>query len=196
VSGQLAAPSIGSEVGFTKTFVTAQSFRTLPRGNRFVLAGQARLGLANGFGRTVQVTGPNGEFETEVLDDLPASERFYGGGDTTVRGFALDTLGTPDTIDEDGFPLGGNAIVIFNAELRALVRGPFSAVGFLDIGNVFRRASDVRLGDLRSAVGFGVRYRSPVGPIRVDLGFKTHPEVVAGRLERRTALHITLGQAF
>jgi outer membrane protein insertion porin family len=196
VSGQLAARSIGSEVGFTKTFITAQSFRTLPRGNRFVLAGQARLGLANGFGRTVQITGPNGEFETEVVDDLPASERFYGGGDTTVRGFALDTLGTPDTIDKDGFPLGGNAIVIFNAELRALVRGPFSAVGFLDVGNVFRRASDVRLADLRSAVGFGVRYRSPVGPIRVDLGFKTHPEEVAGRRERLTALHITLGQAF
>jgi outer membrane protein insertion porin family len=196
VSGQLAAQRIGSEVGFAKTFVTAQSFRTLPGGNRFVLAGQARLGLANGFGRTVQVEGPNGEVEFEVIDDLPASERFYGGGDTTVRGFALDTLGTPETIDEDGFPLGGNAIVIFNAELRALVRGPISAVGFLDIGNVFRRASGVRLGDLRSAVGFGLRYRSPVGPIRVDLGFKIHPEVVAGRRERPTALHITLGQAF
>jgi outer membrane translocation and assembly module TamA len=131
-----------------------------------------------------------------VVDDLPASERFYAGGDTTVRGFALDTLGTPDTIDKDGFPLGGNAMIIFNAELRAVVRGPFSAVGFLDVGNVFRRASDLDLTELRSAVGFGVRYRSPVGPIRVDLGFKVHPEEVAGRRERLTALHITLGQAF
>ena len=70
-------------------------------------------------------------------------------------------------------------------------------VGFIDTGNVFARASDIDLGELRSAVGFGIRYKSPIGPIRVDVGFKTHREdIVAGTPESLMALHISLGQAF
>jgi outer membrane protein insertion porin family len=196
LSGQLAARIIGSEVGFAKTFVTLQGFHALSPMSRFVLAGQARLGLSAGFLRTVEVTSSEGEVTTEVVDDLPASERFYGGGDTTVRGFALDRLGTPDTLDTDGFPLGGNAIVILNAELRAPLRGPIGAVGFVDIGNVYRRVPDVRVADLRGTYGFGLRYVSPFGQIRVDLGFKMSREEIAGGRERLTALHISLGQAF
>ena len=83
-------------------------------------------------------------------------------------------------------------MTIFNVELRFPVRGGLGLVGFLDSGNVFALTTDMDLGQLRSAVGFGVRYASPVGPIRVDLGFK------ADRLgsERLTALHVSLGQAF
>src|SRR5262249_38309575 len=128
--------------------------------------------------------------------DLPASERFFAGGDTTVRGFALDRLGTPQTIDTEGFPIGGNGVVIFNAELRTPVRGNLGVVGFIDTGNVFAHTSDIDFGELRSAVGFGLRYKSPVGPIRLDLGFKVHREEIAGSREPLTALHISLGQAF
>ena len=133
-----------------------------------------------------------------VVQQLPASERFFAGGDTTVRGFALDQLGiTGKTIDETtGLALGGNALVIFNGELRMPVRGGVSVVGFLDAGNVFARATDIDLGALRAAAGFGVRYRSPVGPIRFDLGFKLRREERAGRREGLTAVHISLGQAF
>ncbi len=68
---------------------------------------------------------------------------------------------------------------------------------FVDAGNVFARASDLDLTELRPAAGFGVRYRSPIGPVRVELGFNLdRRELVPGTLERRSVLHISLGQAF
>ena len=187
-NAQLAARSIGSEVGFLKGYLTGQAFRRLPVRARVVLATSARFGLATGFPR--EVTSALGE--VNVGRDLPASERFFAGGDTTVRGFARDQLGTPETIDQDGFPIGGNALAIFNAELRVPVHGSLGLVGFLDAGNVFALTTDLDFRQLRSALGFGVRYASPVGPIRVDLGFKANRQ----GSEPLTAVHITLGQAF
>ena len=86
--------------------------------------------------------------------------------------------------------------MILNAELRVPTTRGLGIVGFVDTGNVFYRTSDIRLGDLRGSLGFGVRYKSPIGPIRVDLGFKLQRNVIAGKREPLTALHITLGQAF
>jgi outer membrane protein assembly complex protein YaeT len=199
VSGniQLAARRIGSEVGFAKTFLRAQVFRIVPGASRIVFAGNASIGMATGFPREVVVVDAEGQPSAQTVEDLPASERFFAGGDSgPVRGFSLDSLGTPATLDKDGFPIGGNAALIFNAELRATVRNNVQAVGFLDAGNVFARTSDLDLSAVRSAVGFGVRYKSPVGPIRVDLGFKMNREEIAGRREGLTALHISIGQAF
>jgi outer membrane translocation and assembly module TamA len=204
-NGELAAPAIGSEVGFFKSFLTAQLFRTLPGGRGTVLATSVRLGMASGFPRTIVQTDQAGEPlldadgrpATEVVKDLPASERFFAGGDTTVRGFPLDQLGTRDTLDKDGFALGGNALLILNAELRIPVRGSIGVVGFLDAGNVFSRTTEIDLGALRSAAGFGVRYQSPIGPIRIDLGFKLRRhDLAAGVREKPMAIHISLGQAF
>ena len=133
----------------------------------------------------------------ETVRELPASERFFAGGDTTVRGFALDQLGTADTIGTGGFAIGGNALLIFNAELRLPVRGGLGVVGFFDAGNVFKQTSAIDLGEMRSSLGFGVRYKSPVGPIRVDVGFKTQRRALStGVREDATAVHISLGQAF
>jgi outer membrane protein insertion porin family len=189
-NAQLAARTIGSEVGFVRSYLTAQLFRLLPRSHATVFGASARLGMAAGFPQAgtlaADPTQPN----------LPASERFFAGGDTTVRGFALDQLGSPATI-KGGFPIGGNAVVILNAELRVPVHGGFGVVGFVDTGNVFARTANIDLGQLRSSVGFGARYRSPVGPIRVDLGFKVNrQEIVPGTLESPRALHVSLGQAF
>ncbi|OFW30574.1 MAG: hypothetical protein A3H97_05780 [Acidobacteria bacterium RIFCSPLOWO2_02_FULL_65_29] len=204
-NAQLAARRIGSEVGLAKSYLTAQLFRRVPRTNDIIFAASARLGTAVGFPRDVAlvdddgraVRGPDGQPIVETIKDLPASERFFAGGDTTVRGFALDQLGTPRTIDQNGFPIGGNAVVILNGELRVPLFGGVGVVGFIDTGNVFARTADIGLGQLRSTVGFGVRYRSPVGPIRVDVGFKTRrQELVAGTPEQRYAVHISLGQAF
>ena len=179
-----------------KSFFTAQLFRTLPHTNRIVFAGDARLGLATGFPRDLVTTGADGQIVIDEVRDLPVSERFFAGGDTTVRGFALDALGRPDTI-VGGFPNGGNGLVIFNAELRVPVWSALGAVVFLDTGNVFARVSDINLGELRSAVGVGLRIKSPVGPIRIDVGFKLHREFIPQQgLEGRTALHISFGQAF
>ncbi len=189
-NGQIAARRIGSEVGFAKTFLTGQVFRTLPGARRTIVAAAVRVGLAAGFQGDV---GP----VAVSLRDLPASERFFAGGDTTVRGFALDQLATVATIDANGFPIGGNALVILNAELRIPVVGGFGVVGFFDAGNVFARSSDVNVADLRGSLGFGVRYKSPLGPIRIDWGFKLDRlEFASGVREPLTALHISLGQAF
>jgi outer membrane protein insertion porin family len=189
---EVASRGLGSEVGFIKTFLQGFSYHGLPRARAAVLALGARIGLASGFARNVTRNGQN-----ITVKDIPASERFYAGGDTTVRGFTLDRLGTPDTIDQDGFPRGGHAMIVLNAEARIPVRGGLGAVTFIDGGNVFGLVGDMDLTRLRGAVGFGFRYRSPVGPIRVDLGFKLDRRLLpTGELERPTALHISLGQAF
>jgi outer membrane protein assembly complex protein YaeT len=206
-NGQLAGRSIGSEVGFAKSYFTAQLFRTVAHTDHVVLAGQARLGLATGFPRTVESVMYVGERPATVastIEDLPLSERFFAGGDTTVRGFALDALGVHhvptqpnDTIDRDGLPRGGNSLVIFNGEVRAPVRWGLGVVAFADAGNVFAHVQDLDLSEIRGAVGVGLRYKSPIGPLRLDWGFKLHRNVVAaGMLESRSEIWISFGQAF
>ena len=202
---ELALRPLGSEVGFAKTFLQGFIYRQIPSSRRMVLAGGARLGLGTGFPRDAPVPGPDGEPIlgedgqplTRRVRDLPASERFFAGGDTTVRGFQRDRLGRPDTLDRDGTPIGGHAEIILNGEVRVALWKDVGAVGFLDTGNVFAIVNDVRLGDLRAGAGFGIRYKSPVGPIRFDFGFKlgtlqTYPTY----REDRFALHISIGQAF
>ena len=191
---ELAARRIGSQVGFIKTFLQGFTYRQLPGPRNFVAVFGARVGLAAGFPRIVVRDDLSG---TIVVDDLPASERFYAGGDTTVRGFALDRLGTPETIDPAGFPKGGQGLAVLNAELRIPVRGVLGMVAFVDAGNVFPTVDEMDIGDLRASVDVGMRYRSPVGPIRVDLGLKLDRRMLpTGQRERPTALHISLGQAF
>jgi len=86
---------------------------------------------------------------------------------------------------------------VLNSELRVAVTKRVQGVGFVDAGNVVARASDLDLFDLRTAAGFGIRIGTPVGPIRLDLGFKLdRRELSPGRLERRSIWHISLGQAF
>jgi len=202
---ELAARVVGSEVGFVKTFVQGFTYHRLPAARRTVLALGARVGAAHGFRRSVPRFAPDGEPIrddegvpiVDVVQDLPASERFFAGGDTTVRGFSLDRLGTDATISPTGFPTGGNGLIVLNGELRVALFGGLGAAGFLDAGNVFLRATDLDLGRLRAAAGFGFFYRSPIGPIRLDLGFKLdRRELSPGRLERRSVLHLSFGQAF
>jgi outer membrane protein insertion porin family len=194
-TGQLAARAIGSEIGFVKTVITAQAFRIVPRTNRVVFATNARLGLASAFPRgVIDSTG-----ELELTRSLPQSERFYAGGDTTVRGFALDRVGSrhvpalpTDTLDENLLPIGGNGLIIVNAELRTPVTRALGVVGFLDAGNVFAGVRNIDVTDLRGAVGGGVRYRSPFGPIRFDIGFKVDRQPGEGP----SAWFVSFGQAF
>jgi outer membrane protein insertion porin family len=196
LDGELAARRIGSEVGFFKTFLQGFAYRRIAPG-RTIAAFGARVGLATGFPRTIVTVNADGQPVTQIVDDLPPSERFFAGGDTTVRGFTLDRLGRPDTIDANGFPKGGHGLIVLNAELRTPLRGSLGAVTFLDVGNVFAHVNDINLTQLRAAVGVGFRYKSPIGPIRVDLGLKLDRRVLPnGDRERPTALHISLGQAF
>ena len=194
----VAGRRIGSEVGFAKTVMQGSVYRRWPGSRRIIIAAGVQLGLARGF--------PLEGVVTDNGPTLPASERFFAGGDTTVRGFALDRLGddashaapgTEPTIDQDGFPKGGNALIVLNSEIRFPVWRDLGAVAFLDAGNVFDRVASLDLGRIRGGAGFGIRYRSPIGPIRVDLGFKLDRRRLAnGERERLTALHVSIGQAF
>jgi outer membrane protein insertion porin family len=189
-TADLSTRAIGSEVGFIKTYLQGFYYRQLPVPRRMVVALGARIGMAHGFSREV-----NGN----IVNGLPASERFFAGGDTSVRGFALDRLGNERTISSTtGFPTGGNSVVVLNSELRAHLFGGFHGIGFFDAGNVFPLASDLDLIDLRPAAGVGLAFKSQrIGLARVDLGFNLSPkEFVPGSRERRWVIHFLLGQPF
>jgi outer membrane protein insertion porin family len=200
----IAARVVGSEVGFLRSFIQTFVFRPLPTRRRIIFAGAARLGLGRGFPKEVvvldeagnPVPGPDGQPVTATVRDIPASERFFAGGATTVRGFALDRLGTPDIIDSDGFSKGGDALLVLNAELRVAVTRDIGVAGFLDAGNVFPRTADLRFGEIRPASGLGLRYKSPLGPLRFDVAFNLSRRFAGEKLESPRQYWITLGQAF
>lgn len=139
---------------------------------RVVYAGGVRLGLARGLGSPV-----------------PASERFYAGGSTTLRGFEQNAVGP---VGLDGIPAGGDALFVINNELRFPLVSIFDGVVFTDIGNVFRRVSDFSLADLRESAGVGVRVRTPWFLLRGDYGVVLDQR--AG--ERRSRFYFSIGQAF
>jgi outer membrane protein insertion porin family len=111
---------------------------------------------------------------------VPLPERFFAGGNTTNRGFPENQAGPRDPIT--GFPLGGDAFLFFGTELRfPLVGKTLGGVLFHDMGNVYDSLSDVsfrfKQRDRQDftymvhSAGIGLRYRTPIGPVRVDLGY-------------------------
>ena len=194
--GTVAARGLGGQVGFIKSYLQGAWFARLPRARSVIFATRAAAGLADGFPREVQPLDDQGNplpGGPVVVEDLPASERFFAGGDTTIRGFALDRVGAANTITDQGFPRGGNAVLILNAELRVPVWRDIGAAFFVDGGNVFNRVTEFDFGDLRGGAGFGLRYRSPLGPVRLDLGFRMDTREFDGR---SPVLHFSIGQAF
>ncbi len=153
---------------------------------------------------------------------VPIAERLYGGGSTSHRGFPDNGAGPRDATT--GFPLGGNALLFHSTELRfPLIGDNIGGVLFHDLGNVYSDISSISfrvhqrsLTDFNymvHAAGFGIRYRTPVGPIRVDLAYSINPpsfnglegtyqDLIAGTATRQlqTVSHfqffISIGQAF
>ena len=199
VDTDLALAALGSEFGFVKTFAQGFLYRQLPTKRRMIVALGARVGVASGFTNITQnleVDSANITVNQDVRL-LPASERFFAGGDTTVRGFSLDRLVNRKTVAQNGFPIGGNSVVILNAELRSHLFGIVQGVGFIDAGNVFLLATDFGLFDVRPAAGFGIRINTDFGPIRFDLGFNLNPQVFGDApRESRTVFFVSIGQAF
>jgi outer membrane protein insertion porin family len=105
-----------------------------------------------------------------------------------VRGYPPNSLGEADLFG----PRGGHALLILNQELRFPIYRWVRGVGFVDAGNVFPRASDLRVTDLSIGVGWGLRLATPVGLIRVDLGVPLSRD--DGR--RSPRFHFSLGQMF
>jgi outer membrane translocation and assembly module TamA len=103
-------------------------------------------------------------------------------------------------LTESGQPIGGLSVVEGSTEVRVPVGAKLSAVGFLDAGSVGRLPWRIDPDGLRVAVGPGLRYDTPIGPFRFDLGYQLTPIeglLVKGRPEgRRWRAHISIGQAF
>jgi outer membrane protein assembly factor BamA len=164
---------LGGDANFVKTRLETHWFLDwLPP---TVLALSARLGLA---------TALAGD------DSLPIEERFFAGGATTVRGYRERRLGP---VDATGNPTGGNGLAVFNVEWRFPIWRWVGGTVFVDTGAVTTDAADLGLDDFRSGVGGGLRVSTPVGPVRVDLGYPLN------RIEaedRQFRLYFSIGHPF
>jgi outer membrane protein insertion porin family len=121
--------------------------------------------------------------------NVPSNVRFFAGGAGSIRGFLFNRVGP---LDSSGNPLGGSSLLEGSLELRFPLTDSFSGALFVDFGNVWSTPFTYRLDDLRYGVGPGIRYLTPVGPLRLDLGF-----VVDRREgERSFRFEFSIGQAF
>jgi outer membrane protein assembly complex protein YaeT len=155
----------------------------LPVGDRIVLASRLQFGNIHPVGGDPK--------------KVPFSKKYFLGGATSIRGWGRYEV---SPLSGSGLPIGGNSMLAFSEELRATLRGRLGGVLFFDAGNVWPNASDVKLSELRYAVGPGLRYETPIGPIRFDVGYQLNPIpdlLINGSLQtRRYRLHFSIGQAF
>ncbi len=137
---------------YLSLFTQNSYFRKLP--GSLLMAGSFRFGAAHPYGGDTAI---------------PISERFFAGGGSSLRGFDTDFAGPLDPVTNK--PVGGNALVIANLEMRVPVLSSVRLAGFYDTGNVFRELSDVSLRGFSHTVGIGIRVKTPFGPLRADYGY-------------------------
>lgn len=123
-----------------------------------------------------------------VAESIPIDTRFFNGGGTTVRSFSERQLGPKD---KQGNPLGGEFYTVLNAEFIFPIYKALEGAAFVDAGNL-TDWSNAGLSDLRYAVGLGLRYKLPVGPLRLDYGINPSPRAN----EDMGAFHFSFGFAF
>ncbi|HEY6903680.1 MAG TPA: POTRA domain-containing protein [Candidatus Acidoferrales bacterium] len=188
-----AIESIGSSASFFRAYMQNSSFHSF--GRAFVFARSVRFGFEQPFGNTAGETpGQCGATPVSTTKSIiPLPERFFAGGGTSLRGFGLNQAGPRDPCT--GFPIGGLALLIFNQELHFPMKLPFvgSRLGgtlFYDGGNVYsdtghisfswKAPSLTNLNYFSHTVGFGLRYPTPVGPVRIDFGYQLNPPQYQG----------------
>jgi outer membrane protein insertion porin family len=191
-----SANALGTEAPYLKGLAQQFFYFHMPRDM------VAAVGLRLGMGQTYRE-------DRDAL--LPIAERFFAGGATTLRGFSLDEaspkrkIPLPNGDVVDGEPIGGNVLTLLNLELRFPVFGNLRGVVFSDNGNVYRRLQVIELLNWRYNMGFGFRYDTPFGPLRVDYGFKLDrrtvrsiecPDVLTPCKESLGRFHVSLGHAF
>jgi outer membrane protein assembly complex protein YaeT len=188
VDVSLAMKPIGSSANFIRVYMQNSTYS--PIGRRLVFARSTRFGIQTVYGNSVST-------------DIPLPERFFAGGGTTLRGFALNQAGPRDPFT--GFPIGGQAELIFNQDLRfpmhlPLIGNRLGGAVFYDAGNVFPSIRKITLRTSPPAptfnpsnpnvcltnctndmmyfshtVGFELRYGTPIGPVALDLGYQLNP---------------------
>ena len=180
--------ALGSNANFARFLGQSSYYKPL---GPTVWANRITLGLAKAFGNS----------------DVPTSESFFSGGETTLRGFPINGAGPqrtvpacsnpadPTTCVNLQVPIGGRQLFILNSELRFPlgIKEGLGAAVFYDGGNVYRAINVSHfIQDYTNTIGVGLRYKTPVGPIRFDIGRNLNP--VTG--VKATQFYITLGQAF
>ncbi|HEY1893205.1 MAG TPA: BamA/TamA family outer membrane protein [Chthoniobacterales bacterium] len=171
---ELAASAIGSEIEY---------FRTTARASYFIPFGKTLLE----FGARTGLIRPLTESTSDIAA-IPIDERFFNGGSTTVRSFGERELGPHD----HGFPIGGEFYTIFNVEYTFPLYGELQGAVFVDAGNLLPDADNPGFNDMRYGIGAGLRYKLPIGPIRLDYGVNPDPR----RHEDFGAFHFSFGFAF
>ncbi len=129
-------------------------------------------------------------FELGKAGGVPNVERFFAGGLNSVRGWGLNELGPKD---HEGNPTGGLSRVEMSMEIRTQIFFSLGTAIFVDVGNVDAKSGAFNPGSLKYAVGAGLRYLSPVGPVRFDVGYRLSDD---STVTKRIQYHISLGQAF
>jgi outer membrane protein assembly factor BamA len=202
----------GSSASFLRFFLQNSTYHPIKR--RFSFARSIRFGILAPYRDTVSLTFPAptcpaGSTTCTLPTVIPLPERFFAGGGTSLRGFALNQAGPRDSVT--GFPVGGQAMLVLNQEFRFPMRLPFigTSLGgafFYDGGNVYSRLTRIsfrtnlpgptlalqnpslppsptnvpmcvtncsnELNYFSHTAGLGFRYKTPVGPIRIDLGYQ------------------------
>ena len=172
IAGSVSGGIAGGSIDF---YTVDSEFRLFfPVNRRLVLAGRAAGSVALGY------SGNTG---------IPPNDRLYLGGGTTVRGYGFQTLGPQD---EDGNPLGGNVMALGNIEARLSVWGNLGAVVFADGGGIWTDVQQISSGTAGFGTGVGLRYNTPIGPIRLDYGFAP----TWSNSLKRGKVYFAIGQAF
>ncbi|MCU7948103.1 MAG: autotransporter assembly complex protein TamA [Candidatus Thiodiazotropha sp. (ex Cardiolucina cf. quadrata)] len=160
--------------GASESLLSSTSFIQLYANSKFI------YGLGEGDWRVLSRL-ELGATWADDLKELPPSKRFFAGGDNTVRGFGYQDLGPRD---EDDDVIGGRYLTVGSLELERHISGKWSGALFVDAGNAFDPDFD---SETAYGVGFGVRWRSPVGPVRFDVANGSDGD------ERQWRLHIIVG---
>ena len=166
---------------FDYTEISGEVRGYVPMGSRFVWANRARSGTLAGSSAAL----------------IPFYKRYFVGGSSSIRGWGRYQV---SPLTPGGQPIGGRTMMEVSTEARFGIRGKLGGVLFADGGNVWEGPWEVQVNKLRWAVGPGIRYDTPIGPMRVDLGVQVNPVdglVLEGNPEKRKwRLHVSIGQAF
>jgi outer membrane translocation and assembly module TamA len=162
---------LGGDFTFVRLLVEARRYQPLPAD--FTLALRTRVGFADPYAGT---------------KDVPLFERFYAGGIDSVRGYERRHVGPM----VEGDPIGGLSLVEGSIELRHPITDTISGAVFFDAGQVSRERFHLPVDELRYGAGVGAGYKTPVGPLRVDLGFPFD----APHGDASWQIHVSIGQAF
>ncbi len=164
---------IGNGLLFNKARVDYSHYFEVLSEPQIVLAGRTAVGSIVGKSR----------------EDIPANLRFYAGGGGSVRGFGYQLAGQLNDNDD---PIGGRSLLELSGEVRVRVTESIGVVAFVDAGTVYSSTTPDFSETLRVGAGPGLRYFSPIGPLRLDVGFPLNPR----NSDDTWQLYISIGQAF